>query len=343
MKRNKKKIVKVKIKKNWYQRREEFLNFWYQHPWFFIGLWPIAKIYQWVLKIRHYLYQKKRLFQYRAPVPVIVVGNLVVGGTGKSVCIIALAHFLQEQGYRVAIITRGYGGKIPGPVVVKPESDPSQVGDEPVMIAKKTDCYVVKDVKRARAARYVVENTPCNIILSDDGLQHEALNRDIEIAMYHHATIKNMACLPQGPFREPVERYQAVDFILGDEVAPYPQAYKMTRYISVIKRLKDGDAKPHQAQDFFGQTVHVVCAIAHPDRFFNLLREQGINVIAHPFPDHYFFKQIDFDFSDRLPIFITEKDAVKCQFFNIKNCFVVGIDVTLPLAFEEALLKRIDS
>lgn len=344
MKRKKKqKIKEIRTQSRWHLFREKCLNFWYEHPLFFIGLWPIAKMYQCILAIRHYLYRKNILKKYRAPIPVIVVGNLVVGGTGKSVCVIALAHFFQEQGYKVAIITRGYGGKIPGPVVVTAESHPVEVGDEPVMIAKKTDCLVVKDVLRARAARYVVENTPCNIIISDDGLQHEALARDIEIVMYHHAKIKNKACLPQGPFRQSVARYQTADFVLGDEVPPYPHAYRMMRKITSLRSFKEEERKKHQPQDFFGQTVHAVCAIAHPDRLFTLLREQGINIIPHPFPDHYFFKQIDFDFSDRLPIFITEKDAVKCQSLLIKNCFVVELDVTLPLAFEQALMDKIST
>lgn len=344
MKRKRKSKQKPQTKNvnTWYEKRERWLNYWYQHPLFFIGLWPFAKLYQFFFFIRHHLYRLNWLKKYRAPIPVIVVGNLVVGGTGKSVCIMALANFLQEQGYRVAIITRGYGGKVKGPVIVKTDSDPAQVGDEPVMIAKKTDCLVVKDVKRARAAQYVVENSPSNVILSDDGLQHAALARDIEIVMYHHPKIKNMACLPQGPFRESVSRYRRVDFVLGDDIPSDLPAYRIVRKITGLRALKNGEHRLHAPQDFFGQTVHAVCAIAHPDRLFTLLREQGINIIPHPFPDHYFFKEKDFDFSDRLPIIITEKDAVKCQTLNIKNCYVVELDATLPLPFEEALLKVVE-
>ncbi len=303
-----------------------FISAWYRYPGLFILLWPFSLVYRFIIFIRLLCYQANIFKKYRAPIPVIVVGNFVVGGTGKTPMVIALAKLLVEQGYKPGIITRGYGSDTSTQNLwVTKDTDPKLAGDEPVLMAIQTGCPVVKNKNRVEAAKQLTEQ--CDIIISDDGLQHYALISDIKIAMQPGKNdLNNSFLLPAGPWRESKQLLTTVDFIRTSLVA-----------IDSIYALNN------PAQSFTGQTAHAVCAIAAPWRFFKLLNAFGIKTINHAYPDHYLLTENNLKFTDDLPILITEKDAVKCQHLDLPNVWVVKIKTSLDDAFTTTLLDKVKS
>jgi tetraacyldisaccharide 4'-kinase len=297
-----------------------FLYAWYRYPGLFIVLWPFSLIYRFIIFIRRLCYQFNLFKKYRAPVPVIVVGNFVVGGTGKTPMVIALAQLLKQSGYKPGIITRGYGSdETVQNVFITKETDPKIAGDEPVLMAMKTDSPIIKNKNRAQAAQQL--STLCDIIISDDGLQHYRLNADIKIAMQANKKwLRNHFCLPAGPWREPLSRLSSVDFTIEPQV-------EIETDLSSLKN----------------KTVHAVCAIASPWRFFKMLNDFGIQTINHAYPDHYLLSEENLTFSDNIPVLITEKDAVKCKNFNLSNVLIVKIKTQLDKTFTDALLNKIQS
>lgn len=295
---------------------------WYQRHFLAYALLPFSGLYYLIITIRKALYKLgiKKITKFK--VPVIIVGNITVGGTGKTPLVIWLAEFLRQQGFKPGIISRGYGGKnITYPYVVTPNSDAAQVGDEPLLIARRTKCTVVIAPKRVVAAQKLLASSNCNIIISDDGLQHYALGRDLEIAVLDGARrLGNDFLLPAGPLREPKNRLNKVDLIVvnGDNMQLIPE--------NVIKKFK-------------GKTVHAVAAIGNPQRFFQMLQSYNIEVIAHPFPDHHVFTATDLAFNDDLPILMTEKDAVKCENFSNAKYFCIPVTAELNKGFQQQLLN----
>jgi tetraacyldisaccharide 4'-kinase len=247
---------------------------------------------------------------------VIVVGNLTVGGTGKTPLVIWLCAQLRAWGFHPGVVARGYGGNSPDwPRAVSPQSDPREVGDEPVVIATATGCPVSVGPDRVLAARALLRNGSVNVIVSDDGLQHYRLARDIEICVVDAARrFGNGRCLPAGPLREPVSRLATVDMTIFNG-EPQPNALHMQVHATNLRNLATGAqislaALPHD------QTVHAVAGIGNPGRFFDLLRNGGLTIIEHPFPDHHVFDAADLDFGDKqAPVLMTAKDAVKCRAF----------------------------
>lgn len=301
-----------------------FLSAWYQRPWFFIWLLPIAFIYWLIISARRFLYQHDFFKRYRAPIPVIVVGNFVVGGSGKTPMVIAIAKFLQQAGYKPGIVTRGYGSKQAAQnILVNQDSDPTIVGDEPVLMALQTGCPIVKNKNRVIAVKTLT--AACDVIISDDGLQHYALRSDIKIAMQVQS-VNNSFLLPAGPWREPQRWLNTVDFI-------------QTSKVSIDKIY----ALHNPSQHFTDRSAHAVCGIAAPWRFFDLLNDFGIKTINHAYPDHYIWAENDLQFADDLPILMTEKDAVKCKKFNLSNVWVVKIKVDLDSEFSSRLLTQLKS
>lgn len=303
-----------------------FLSAWYRYPGLFILLWPLSLVYRFIIFIRRLCYQFNLFKKYRAPIPVIVVGNFVVGGTGKTPMVIALAKLLITAGYKPGIITRGYGSdESVQNIVVNAQSDPKIAGDEAVLMAKQTGCPVIKNKNRVAAAKQIAQY--CDIIISDDGLQHYALISDIKIAMQADKQyLKNPFLLPAGPWRESWQMLKTVDFVRASSVE-----------MDYIYALNNPEHK------FDGNTGHAVCAIAAPWRFFTLLNDFGIKTINHAFPDHYLLTENNLKFEDDLPILITEKDAVKCKNFNLLNVWVVKLKTNVDDAFKIALLDKIKS
>ncbi len=286
---------------------------WYRDTFLSRLLAPLGWLYCFLAVVRRALYRRHVLHSTHPGVPVIIVGNLTVGGSGKTPLVIWLARFLKEHGRKPGIVTRGYGGSAADwPQTVTPESDPDAVGDEPVLLAREAGCPVVADPDRVRGARRLVQTLGCDIIVSDDGLQHYRLARDLEIAVIDGARrFGNGRCLPAGPLREPLSRLSTVDarITLG---APQAGEWGMALTTRTFHRL-DAPEITAEADRFGSQPVHAVAGIGNPARFFEHLRSLGLQVIEHPFPDHHRFRAEELQFRDGGEILMTQKDAVKCE------------------------------
>jgi tetraacyldisaccharide 4'-kinase len=292
---------------------------WYEGGKSYVALLPLAGLYWLIIEVRQLLYRIGGLRTVEASVPVIVVGNVTAGGTGKTPTTIWLARTLREHGFAPGIVSRGYGGSRSGTSMrVDAESDAAVVGDEPVLIAMRTGCPVVVDADRARAASMLVHDG-ADLIIADDGLQHYGLGRDYEICVIDGARgIGNGLLLPAGPMRETVARIEQVDQVLVNgrlrqDLATMPagmqNAIEFNLEANDVCRLNGSLARP--IDRFAGTTVHAVAAIGNPARFFDLLRGHDIQVIEHALPDHATISPTELDFADNFDILMTEKDAVK--------------------------------
>ncbi|KTD26129.1 tetraacyldisaccharide 4'-kinase [Legionella lansingensis] len=305
---------------------------WYgNHPlcWF---LWPLALIYSCLSWIRRsYLL---RFSQQQFPVPVIVIGNLTVGGVGKTPLVIALAKQIQAKGLRVGIVSRGYGASIrnfPHEITVTDEA--RMVGDEPLLIARKTGCPVVIAPKRVDAVHFLLSKYQCQVIISDDGLQHYAMGRSIEIAVIDGVRkLGNGLCLPAGPLREGPRRLRQVDFIVvnGGE---WPKAYPMQFVPGNLINILTGQEISAETITF---PVAAVAGIGNPQRFFTSLHNLGISFKKYPFPDHHHFQLNELQFKEKTVV-MTEKDAVKCRSFAADSWYFLPIEAKLSDSFWQAL------
>ena len=305
---------------------------------------PVSFLFRIIASLRRLAFMSGLLPVRRVAVPVIIVGNITVGGTGKTPLILWLSGYLKAQGFRPGIISRGYGGS-GKPQQVRPDSNPLLVGDEAVLLARNTGVPVAIAVDRFVAASELIQHTDCDILLCDDGLQHYSLHRDIEIAVVDgERQFGNGYCLPAGPLREPVSRLQSVDMVVGNGKAGKNQ-YLM-QYLAMQPR---SIMNPHLQRDlasFAGQQVHAVAGLGNPNRFFASLRERKIDIIKHVFPDHFQYRPEDLEFHDGLPVLMTEKDAVKCLGFNNDMLWYLPIAASLPESFEyrlKTLLKELSN
>ena len=313
-------------------------HIWYNDP--ITGTWlmPLGFFYYDICRLRKFLYKIGFLKTYQMPVPVIIVGNITVGGTGKTPLVIHLAKTLKEAGFKPGIISRGYGGSsnIQAQAVTI-NSDVHEVGDEALMIAKQSLCPVVVCSLRVAAAKELLATTDCNVILSDDGLQHYALARNIEIAVIDgERRFGNGYCLPAGPLREPVSRLQAVDFIVVNGKKSADHEFSMQLNGNIAINLVNNQQK--LLTDFIGTDCHALAGIGHPERFFKQLASAGLTCINHPFPDHYHYQSQDINFSDNRPILMTEKDAVKCTDFANTQHWYVPVTAEVEPNFTEQLI-----
>ena len=283
-----------------------------------------------------YRYGMRR--SWRIGCPVVVVGNLSVGGTGKTPLVIAIAKLLAARGVRVGVICRGYRGTgSRWPRKVLPDSDPGRVGDEAVLLARRTGVPVAAGPNRIAAGRILFRRSKCEVILSDDGLQHLRLARDVEIVVIDGVRRHgNGRCLPAGPLREPLGRLASVDLVVANGTAA-PGELEM--------RLESGDAVnladarlTRPLDSFRGSPVHAVCALGHQERFFHSLESRGLSIIRHPFPDHHPFREEEIRFPDDAPVLMTEKDAVKCERFADARHWCVPVDAVLSSELEDRLL-----
>lgn len=330
---------------------------WLQRTWhhggvFAIVLWPLSLLFRLVAGVRRSVLRKHSAKEHLS-VPVVVVGNLSVGGAGKTPLLMALARTLAAEGYRPGVVSRGYGGRAPVyPFNVEPDSSPEESGDEPLLIRRVTGCPVVVDPQRLRAVRFLEAEDQCDIILSDDGLQHYRLPRTLEIAVIDgQRGLGNGLCLPAGPLREPPQRLLSVDFVVSNgELSPrlLRQLNKVgPSSVSVIslqpaalRSLTCGEVlKPDRWQQ--SRRVHGVAGIGYPERFFATLVELGFSVIPHSFPDHHNFSAEDVRFDDDLPVVMTAKDAVKCQSFATDKHWALEVEARIPDDFVQQLLQRL--
>ncbi len=314
---------------------------WYQKHRLRYALLPLAWSYRSIVAGRRALFRVGLKKTTQFSVPVIVVGNITVGGTGKTPFVIWLVDWLKTKGYRPGVVSRGYGGHAKHyPQAVVADSDPREVGDEAVIIARKTNCPMYIGPKRVAAVSELLAHHNCNIVISDDGLQHYALGRDIEIALIdHNRQLGNRLCLPAGPLREPPSRLNQVDFILyhGGES---DHEFSMRLVVDNIYNLSDPNIKL-DLENARQKTFHAVAGIGHPERFFNELRELNFNIIPHPFPDHHRYTPEDLNFKTQAPIIMTEKDAVKCQAFAKPDYWSVSVAAEVSDSLKVELCDRL--
>lgn len=288
---------------------------WQRHTPLSLALIPVSWIYCLLVALRRSLYRRGVKTSVRLPVPVIVVGNITAGGTGKTPLALWLVRYLRQQGYRPGIVARGYGGRsATWPLRVRQDSEPAQVGDEPLLLARNGSCPVAVGPDRAHAAQILVRGDNCDVIVSDDGLQHYGMARDIEIALIDgERRFGNGQYLPAGPLREPVQRLQRVSACVTNG-EPRKGEFGMELEPLCFRRVTAPTVE-RPVHAFAGQRVHAVTGIGHPQRFFDQLRKLGIDVMERPFPDHHRFRARDIQFTDKATVIMTEKDAVKCEQF----------------------------
>ena len=306
---------------------------WYSKNIYSLLLSPLSLIYISIIYLRYTLYQLGLISITKINVPTIVIGNIVAGGTGKTPLVIWLAKHFKDKGFLPGIVSRGYGGiYLSNMELVKPTSNPLLVGDEPVIIARNTNCPVVVAKKRAKGAKELVEKYNCNIILCDDGMQHYSLARDIEIAVIDgQRRFGNNYCFPAGPLREPKSRIFKADLIVSKYNARTCE-HKMDYTYHQLVSLNEL-SKTIPISDLHGMTVHAIAGINNPDHFFSYLRSHKLELIIHKFPDHYSYTEDDVKFDDNFPVVMTEKDAVKCLNYSSDKHWYIPISAELSKSF----------
>ena len=319
------------------------MNAWLERVWYGGGaggllLRPLALLFGAVVAIRRYLYRSGRLRALPCGRPVVVVGNLTVGGSGKTPLIAWLAVQLAARGIRVGIVSRGYGGSSTGPLRVLPATDPRVAGDEPVLLAQRTQVPVAIGRDRVAAARLI--GPEVDLVLADDGLQHYRLARDLEILVVDGTRrFGNGRLLPAGPLREPVARGARADFVIVNGGAPRAGELAMALRPTAVVEL--GSERRLLLSEFAGRRVHAVAGIGNPASFFATLRAAGIAPVEHPFPDHAVLRPADVAFGDGLAVLMTEKDAVKCAAFPRAGLYWLEVEAELGTDDAARLVGRL--
>ncbi|HEY7883516.1 MAG TPA: tetraacyldisaccharide 4'-kinase [Cellvibrionaceae bacterium] len=320
---------------------------WYLRRRWVYWLLPLEALFRLLVWIRRQLLQ--RFAQHTLPIPVVVVGNISVGGTGKTPLIVALVRHLQERGLKVGVISRGYGSAAPEyPYVISAVSTAGEAGDEPLSIWRATGCAVCIDADRLAAA-HILHNAGCDILLSDDGLQHYRLGRALEIVVVDSARqFGNGHCLPVGPLREPPARLQQADFVVLNQTSVEGDEHFVEDSFNMrlqpvhwfgVKNLAQQplDSLPR------GTHVHAVAGIGPPQRFFDTLIGLGLTPQCHIYPDHHPFTARDFHFAGTHPVVMTSKDAVKCQAFALDDWLALEVSAVVDKRFWPAFDAAVDA
>lgn len=320
---------------------------WLEHLWYDHERTPPAPlilletVFKAIVRHRQKRVERGHAPAQRLPVPVIVVGNLSVGGTGKTPFTVWLSRLLVAHGWRPGIITRGYGGhQGPAPIRIVEDTPFSVAGDEALLLATQTQRPVAVCRQRVAAARLLLDTTDVNILLADDGLQHYALGRDLEIALIDGTRgLGNGHCLPAGPLREPPERLKRIDWLVYTGEAPEGEIRMQLKGDLAVALDASGTTRP--LAEFKGQNVRAVAGIGNPDRFFTHLRRHGLDIIEAPFPDHHPFTRNDLDIRPDEILLMTEKDAMRCRSLTLVNAYYVPVDAELPDVFSNALVQQL--
>lgn len=315
---------------------------WYRITPLHLLLLPVSLLFQLLVALRRLLFRSGIFSSVRLPVPVIIVGNITVGGTGKTPLTLWLAEQLLADGWHPGIISRGFGGSGSKPQAVLNSSDPAAVGDEPVLMAQRLLCPVWVGRDRPAAALALLSAHPeCDVILSDDGLQHYRLQRDVEIVVVDGLRrFGNGFLLPAGPLRETLSRLHEVDAVVINGGKAAPGEYLMQLEGVHFYNLLNPEIAA-TAADFHGQSVHAIAGIGHPERFFSHLHKLGITAQTHAYPDHHHYSAADIAYNDANALLMTEKDAVKCSAFADEKCWVLRVDAHLDSALTQLILKKI--
>ena len=315
---------------------------WYdEHPlgWTLI---PLSWLFTLIAAARRVAYRIGLFTVHRIDPPVIVVGNITVGGSGKTPLVQGVVELLREAGYRPGVVSRGYGGKARHwPQQVRPDSDPYMVGDETVLLARRCDCPVAAGPDRAAAARALCDHYEIDVVVTDDGLQHYALGRDIEIAVVDgERRFGNGRRLPAGPLREAESRLDAVDMVVANcsPLGPSRRGeFAMELEAGEAVNLAD-DSRRRPLESFRGEPLHAVAGIGHPARFFHQLEHHGLRCENHPFADHHAFADGELDFADEAEVLMTEKDGVKYRRYASSRHWYLPVTARFDEAFRIRLL-----
>lgn len=324
---------------------------WYADAWLGWILLPASAVYWFASSLRAFLYRCGLLKTCQVAAPVVIVGNISAGGTGKTPTVIWLVDALRARGFTPGIVSRGYGGSQSGTSMrVDADSDAAIVGDEPVLLARRARCPVAVDSDRVRAATMLIEDG-VDVVIADDGLQHTRLRRDYEICVIDGARgLGNRRLLPAGPLRESPRRLETVDQVLINGSGAMQQPSLTTaEQNAIVFELQANDAcrlngsLGRPLQRFSSTTVHAVAGIGNPQRFFDLLRSYGIQVIEHSFPDHAAITLSDLNFGDSFDVFMTEKDAVKLNRKLGDKFWYVPVNLDMDPVISATLLEQIES
>ena len=324
------------------QSRSFVVDSWYKKSLWLYLLYPFSLIFSYLTSRRRRKYLKNNKKSFKANVPVIVVGNLTIGGTGKTPLVKYIATELLNKGYKPGIVSRGYGGKFKETLEVTDKTTVKETGDEAQILSKLNLPFFI-DKNRVRAVKKLTQNHNCDVIISDDGLQHYPMNRDIEIAVIDgKRRFGNNLTFPAGPLRESSKRIKSVDFVINNSGPTEENEYLMNISPSKFVHLKSGKKYSIDEWPMHNQ-VHAVAGLGNPGRFFDLLSKLGFDLIRHPYPDHHNFQSSDIFYLDHLPIVMTEKDAAKCKVFDNNKIWYLTIDADVNNKFIDKLDKKLKS
>lgn len=325
-------------------------SFWQGRGWRAVLLLPLSLLFLLLSSLRRLAYRWGVMKTVHIPVPVIIVGNIAVGGSGKTPVVAWLAQRLRMHGFTPGVVSRGYGRSGETPQVVSLGDSATEVGDEPLLLARLTGGPVVVGRDRPAAIAHLLTRQPdVDVILSDDGLQHLALGRDLEVLVVDEQVLGNRWQLPAGPLREPVSRLRDADLVLLH--GPVSDGLRQTLgAVRTAPMRLVGDhfeslcdpARQRPPEAFMGLRVHAVAGIGRPERFFDQLRAMGLDVVPHPFPDHHPFTADDLAFPAGEPILLTGKDAVKCAPFAPADTWVFPVVADIPEAAVQPVLEKLN-
>jgi len=319
---------------------------WYRITPLHLILLPVSWLFGMLAALRRTLYRHGMLSSHRVAVPVVVVGNISIGGTGKTPLTLALTAQIIAHGKHPLILSRGYGGNAQHPQAVTAASNAQQCGDEPLLMARRELCPVWIGRDRVDTARAALQAHPeCDVIFCDDGLQHYRLQRDVEIAVMDATRkIGNGFLLPAGPLREPVSRLKDMDAIVinGEPSSSHRIKFGMELNGETFYNLLD-PGKTATALDFQGLRCHAIAGIGNPQRYFDTLQKLGMHCTTHPFPDHHAYTASELAFADCDALLLTEKDAVKCGAFADTRYWVLRVDAKIDTKLIELILRKIDT
>ncbi len=319
------------------------LELWLVRRWYgprpILALLPLSWLFGGLGALRRWLYRRALLKAPPRAVPVLVVGNLTVGGAGKTPTVLALIEGLRARGWRPGVISRGHGGDAHAAALLPEQPDPRRFGDEPSLIRIRSGVPVAVARRRSDAAALLERTGEVDLLIADDGLQHYALARDVEVLVIDgERRFGNAALLPAGPLREPLARADACAARVCNGGTPQSEEWSMQLQAQALRALTGDGVPPPSAG-----RVHAVAGIAHPARFFASLRALGFEPIEHAFADHHPFVAADLEFADDLPVLMTEKDAVKCAGFASARCFYLPVSASLPEALFDLLHARLQA
>ncbi len=322
-------------------KQQKLNKIWYKGATIPLRYIVLSKVFSLLSGIRKQLYKIGLFKSHKIKCSVIIVGNITVGGVGKTPFVIWLVNQLQASGKKVGVISRGYGGKREHePLLVIPQTSPKASGDEPLLIAKHTNAPVFVGKNRVKAAKKLMLDYRVDVIIADDGLQHYALQRDLEIVLIDAKYgLGNEKLLPAGPLRESRDRLDSVDMVIykGKRLDSHYFQYQPLMVYAL------GDIKNQRSlESFRSQHINALAGIAHPDSFFNMLSENGLAIVKNPLDDHEKLTEKHFEFDNEDPIFITEKDAVKCMNLKLSNVWVVVLKLVVKQETKDFVLKLID-